>query len=87
MTERINKHIWTLSTKDLATERDFIHKEIGKIGTSGIEELIKVASAYRKNAYTPYSHYDVGAAVLTIDNEIYGGCNSENVAYSPTNHA
>ena len=38
-------------------------------------------------AYTPYSHFKVGAALLTADGKIYRGCNIENAAYTPTNCA
>lgn len=51
------------------------------------EELIKLAIKARENAYTPYSNFKVGAALLTSDNQIYLGCNIENGAYSPTNCA
>jgi cytidine deaminase len=46
-----------------------------------IEELIAAARAARKNAYAPYSHYPVGAAVLTRGGKIFAGCNIENAAY------
>lgn len=49
--------------------------------------LIKEAFEARKNAYTPYSHFQVGAALLTKDGKIYRGCNVENAAYGPTNCA
>lgn len=48
-----------------------------------VEELIKSASEARKKAYAPYSHYQVGAALLTNELRIYTGCNIENAAYSP----
>jgi cytidine deaminase len=35
-------------------------------------------------AYTPYSGYQVGAALLTVDGNIFTGCNIENVSFSPT---
>ena len=49
-----------------------------------VEELIGKALAARKNAYTPYSHFQVGAALLTERGQIYTGCNIENAAYGPT---
>ena len=45
------------------------------------DKLIHAALAARKTAYTPYSHYQVGAALLTEDGEIIPGCNVENASY------
>ena len=52
-----------------------------------IERLIEAALNARQNSYSPYSNYQVGAALLTEDGSIYTGCNIENAAYSPTNCA
>lgn len=52
-----------------------------------IKELIKIAVAARKNSYSPYSHYQVGAALLAKDGQVFPGCNIENAAYTPTNCA
>lgn len=49
-----------------------------------IETLIEEAFAARKMAYTPYSHFQVGAALLTEKGGIYRGCNIENAAYTQT---
>lgn len=49
-----------------------------------ISELIETAINYQKNSYSPYSNFRVGAAVLTTEGEIYGGCNIEIVSFSPT---
>lgn len=46
-----------------------------------LAELVAAARAARKYAYAPYSHYAVGAAVLTKTGKIYAGCNIENAAY------
>ena len=45
------------------------------------QELIEVARQARQWAYAPYSHYAVGAAVLTTSDRIYDGVNVENAAY------
>ena len=45
------------------------------------EKLIEVAKNYRKNSYSPYSKFPVGAAVLTKSGKIFGGCNIENASY------
>lgn len=47
-------------------------------------ELVNLAIEAMGKAYTPYSNFKVGAALLTDDGEVYIGCNIENVAYSPT---
>lgn len=49
--------------------------------------LMNRAQEVRKNAYTPYSHFAVGAALLGKDGNVYLGCNVENAAYSPGNCA
>lgn len=49
--------------------------------------LISKALQGRENAYTPYSNFKVGAAVLTEDGKIYTGCNIENASYGATNCA
>ena len=47
-------------------------------------ELVKLAVEARGNSYSPYSHFCVGAALLTADGRVFTGCNVENAAYSPT---
>ncbi len=47
-------------------------------------ELIQTASDMREKAYCPYSHYHVGAAILTASGKIYGGCNIENASFGAT---
>ena len=52
-----------------------------------VKHLIEQAIDARTRAYTPYSHFKVGAALLTKDGKIYQGCNIENAAYTPSNCA
>ena len=52
-----------------------------------IDEMIDLAAAQLQYSYTPYSHFKVGAALLTKSGKLYTGCNVENAAYSPTNCA
>ena len=52
-----------------------------------ISRLIDRAIEGMSYAYTPYSGFRVGAALLTESGEIYTGCNIENAAYTPTNCA
>lgn len=51
------------------------------------EEMIDLAIEQLAYSYTPYSHFKVGAALLTKDGKLYTGCNIENAAYTPTNCA
>ncbi|HEY0069055.1 MAG TPA: cytidine deaminase [Chloroflexia bacterium] len=48
------------------------------------EDLIQLALDARSRAYTPYSHFRVGAALLAGNGKVYTGCNIENAAFSPT---
>lgn len=59
-----------------------------------IKLLISKAKEARKYSYAPYSGFQVGAALLSVDSssakqeiKIYTGCNIENAAYSPGNCA
>lgn len=48
------------------------------------KELMVAANEARKFAYTPYSNFKVGAALLTKSGKLYTGCNIENSSYTPT---
>ena len=52
-----------------------------------IKKLIDEAVEARNKAYTPYSKFKVGAAVLTKNNMVFQGCNIENASYGLTNCA
>lgn len=47
-------------------------------------ELMCLAEDARAYSYVPYSHFAVGAALLTKDGKVYTGCNIENASYTPT---
>lgn len=51
------------------------------------KELVKAAYEAQKYSYSPYSGFEVGAALLGKNGKIYRGCNIENAAYSPSNCA
>lgn len=50
-------------------------------------ELLKEAVEARKKAYAPYSHFQVGAALLSEDGKVWQGCNVENGSYPAGNCA
>ncbi|MGE5479179.1 MAG: cytidine deaminase [Chloroflexota bacterium] len=54
-----------------------------------VEETIALRAALkaRNRAYAPYSQFKVGSALLTVNGEIYAGCNVESSVYTLTTHA
>jgi len=48
------------------------------------QRLTVAARAMLDKAYAPFSHFQVGAAVLTQRGSVYGGCNVENSSYGLT---
>lgn len=52
--------------------------------TDDLSELIDAARRAAAVAYCPYSEFRVGAAVLTGEGRIVGGCNVENASYGLT---
>lgn len=53
-------------------------------GEVTIEQLVQHARLAAVNAYAPYSHHPVGAALVAGSGQIYTGCNVENAAYGLT---
>ena len=49
-----------------------------------LDLLLDKAQEARDHSYAPYSKYNVGAALLTADGQIYQGCNIENASFTPT---
>ncbi|MDO4619395.1 MAG: cytidine deaminase [Lachnospiraceae bacterium] len=52
-----------------------------------VREMIEKAIDMLAYSYTPYSGFKVGAALLSADGKIYGGCNIENAGLTATNCA
>ena len=48
------------------------------------KKLLVAAVSAMNRSYSPYSHFKVGAALLTKNGKIYTGCNIENASYSMT---
>jgi cytidine deaminase len=51
------------------------------------DRLLRMARKTMKHAHAPYSHFRVGAALLTARGEVFSGCNVENASYGMTNCA
>ncbi len=52
--------------------------------SENIKKLLDAAQKAKENAYAPYSHFHVGAALITPGGNIYSGCNVENTSYGLT---
>lgn len=50
-------------------------------GPATLDALRAAADAARANAWCPYSHYPVGAALESDDGRVFAGCNVENASY------
>lgn len=74
-----------MNHKTLNMHTDWTEKELelleGRMDTAQAENLIDQAYACTRNAYVPYSHFPVGAAILMKDGTIVRGCNVENASY------
>ena len=58
-----------------------------KLSTDEREKMLDLAYEAMKKAYTPYSHFQVGACLKGVSGGYYLGCNIENASYTPTNCA
>ena len=59
-------------------------KNGGKTMDKIYEQLLDKASQAAQKAWNKYSHFCVGAALLTQDGKFFTGCNIENSSYSLT---
>ena len=60
---------------------------MANLNEAKIKELIETAIGMRAYSYSPYSHFQVGAALLAKNGTVYTGCNVENAGYTPCNCA
>jgi len=58
-----------------------------KVSIATRDRLLRAARKVAKNAYAPFSKFQVGAAILTTKGEVFVGCNVENSSYGMTNCA
>ncbi|MBB2183783.1 cytidine deaminase [Lachnospiraceae bacterium MD1] len=65
---------------ELLAKQEIVSRSVAK-------NLIREAMDAMKQAYTPYSNFKVGAALMTKKQKVYTGCNIENAAFGPTNCA
>ncbi len=49
-----------------------------------MKKLVDIAIKAMDKAYSPYSNFKVGAALVTKNNKIFTGCNIESVSFTPT---
>ncbi|KAK5872754.1 hypothetical protein PBY51_013427 [Eleginops maclovinus] len=52
------------------------------LSQKAIEKLIQQSQEAKQHAYCPYSKFRVGAALLTMDDSVFTGCNIENACYN-----
>lgn len=87
MTKTLTDLSWTPNIKELSIEMEWIKSEITRIGQGTLEKLAQDSHKQREYAYVPYSHYQVGVAILTKSGKTYLGNNVERASYSETDHA
>ncbi len=46
------------------------------------QDLVNLAVKAARNSYSPYSKYQVGAALLTVGGEVFSSCNVEVASYA-----
>jgi cytidine deaminase len=88
MSEQENIQQDNLQTNSLVLRgKGELQAKEGIVSHSVAKNLIRDAMEAVKNSYAPYSHFQVGAALLTKNQKVYKGCNIENSAYGATNCA
>jgi cytidine deaminase len=73
--------IFSLIIIPLSADDQNIHKTGITPGSVTDEDLIRYSIEAQNNSYCPYSHYMVGAALLTTNGSVFTGANVENAVY------
>ena len=76
--------LMSLFSIPLSADENGIHTTGISTGSLSDEELLRYAMEAQNYSYSPYSHFKVGAALLTVNGTVYTGTNVENAAYGPT---
>ncbi len=87
MNEQENKQQNEQMNSLVLRERGELQAKEGIVSHSVAKNLILDAMEGMKNSYAPYSHFKVGAALLTKKQKVYKGCNVENASYGAANCA
>lgn len=78
-----------MNEEEKAVMRDMEEKALASVGVTrdsdiSYEALFALACEAMQNSYSPYSHFKVGACILTEDGRTFKGCNFENASYGAT---
>ena len=78
-----------MTDQDKERMRAMEEKALNRAGIGRVtdDELIAMAKDALTYSYSPYSHFRVGAALLSKDGRVFKGCNIENGSYGATNCA
>lgn len=78
-----------MTEQDKERMRAMEEKALNRAGIARVTdaELIALAKEAMEFSYSPYSHFRVGAALLSRDGRVFKGCNIENGSYGATNCA
>lgn len=82
-----DKNELSLKNSDMLIKNAGGGKRIRLLKENVCRKLISEAIQCLKYSYSPYSGFQVGAALLTKDMRIYTGCNVENASYTPASCA
>ena len=79
-----------MNEDEKAVMRNMEERALGAVGiareggTPSHAQLFALACEAMQNSYSPYSHFKVGACILTEDGRTFKGCNFENASYGAT---